>query len=162
MAARNITLRNCIFRHLGSNAVAIRGGSHSNTISWSVFYGISASAVEIGTRGGGSTGTLFDNNDVYFHSKPFLARSGQDLDNEVSDCTIHRTALEYRGAPAILALYTRGTRILQNEIHTVPGAAISVGWGWGWFPNTWQGPTTIIGNSVHHHMQLLGDGASWC
>ena len=33
------------------------------------------------------------------------------------------------------------------------------GWGWGWYANTWQGPTTIEGNHIHHHLSLLGDGA---
>eukprot|EP01052_Picozoa_sp_SAG31_P039389 SAG31_NODE_5455_length_2527_cov_1.923394_1_plen_696_part_00 len=161
VAVQNVTLFNSTFRHIGSNAVAFRGGSHGNKISHCEFTQLSASAVEIGTRGGSSDmSTDFSNNDVYFHSKSFLPGSAQDLDNEVADCVIFLVALEYRGAPALLVLYSRGTRILHNEIHSVPSTGISTGWGWGWYANTWQGPTTIEGNHVHHHLQLLGDGAA--
>ena len=126
VAVQNVTLANSTFRHIGSNAVAFRGGSHGNKISRCEFTQLSASAVEIGTRGGSSgMSTDFSNNDVYFHSKPFLGASAQDVDNEVADCTIHHVALEYRGAPALLVLYSRGTRILHNEIHSVPSTGIS-------------------------------------
>ena len=133
VGARNISIDGCTFRHHGANGIAFRGGSHNNIVRRSIFTQLSASAVEIGTRGGanGKNGmsTDFDNNDVYFHSKPFLGATAQDLSNEVSDCTISNVALEYRGAPAILILYSRGTRILHNEIFSVPGAGISTGWG---------------------------------
>ena len=158
IAAHNVSINDCKFRHHGANAIAFRGGSHGNTVSRSLFTQLSASAVEIGSRGGSGVSTDFTNNDNYFHSKPFLGYGAQDLSNEISDCTIHRVALEYRGAPAVLVLYSRGTRILHNEIHHVPGVGIATGWGWGWFAFTWQGPTTIDGNHIHHHMQLMGDG----
>jgi len=73
VAARNVTLFKNTFRHMGANAVAFRAGSHGNTVSRCEFTQLSASAVEIGTRGGSAAASNdFTDNDVYFHSKPFL------------------------------------------------------------------------------------------
>ena len=44
---------------------------------------------------------------------------------------IHHVALEYRGAPGVLVLYSRGTRVVHNEIYALPSTAIStVSAGW--------------------------------
>ncbi len=41
-------------------------------------------------------------------------------------------------------------------------SGISMGWGWSRFPYTYGGLNNIIGNHIHHHMQVLGDGGAIC
>jgi hypothetical protein len=87
--------------HLGSNAVAFSHGSHGNTVSYSQFRDISASAVAIGTRDNPTNKT---------------DPSVQDLDNTVSDCTVSHAAIEFRGHPALLVGFSRGTTLEHNEL----------------------------------------------
>ena len=47
-----------------------------------------------------------------------------------SDCTIHNVGHEFPGNCGITAFYSRGLRILHNEIYDIPYTGISVGWGW--------------------------------
>lgn len=78
------------------------------------FTDISASAVSIGTRDDPTNKTT----------------DAQDLDNTVVDSTISQVSQEYRGHPGILVGFSRGTKILHNEIFDLPYSAISLGWGW--------------------------------
>lgn len=41
-------------------------------------------------------------------------------------------------------------------------SGISLGWGWSRFPYTYGGLNNIVGNHIHHHMQVLGDGGAIC
>lgn len=57
--------------------------------------------------------------------KPLMCvRAGQ------SDCTIHNVGHEFPGNCGITAFYSRGLRLLHNEIYNIPYTGISVGWGW--------------------------------
>ena len=47
-----------------------------------------------------------------------------------SDCTIHNVGHEFPGNCGITAFYSRGLRLLHNEIYDIPYTGISVGWGW--------------------------------
>jgi hypothetical protein len=143
-ASRNVSLDECSFERLGSNAISFSHGSHGNRLRRCAFRDISASAVAIGTRDDPTNATL----------------EQEDLDNAVSDCTISHVAIEYRGAPALLVGYSRRTTIEHNEISHVPYTGISLGWGWTRHPHTYDGENTIVGNHIHHHMQLLGDGGA--
>jgi hypothetical protein len=147
--SHGVVIEGCTFRHLGANAVSFSQdprtgrGSQNNTVGYSAFIDISASAVAIGTRGNPT-------------NRSALAQ--QDKDNTVHDCSISHVAREYRGHPALLVGFSRHTTLAHNEISMVPYSGISLGWGWSAFPYTYDGGNALIGNHIHHHMQVLGDG----
>ena len=143
--ATNVTFTNCSFSRLGSNAVGFSHGSHRNSVRRCSFDDISASAVAIGTR-----------SDPTEKTTP----SQQEINNTVADCVISRTAAEYRGHPGLSIGFSHGTRIEHNEIFNIPYTAVSLGWGWDTFPFTYDGDNHIVGNNIHHHMLLLGDGGA--
>jgi hypothetical protein len=145
-AAKNITISKCSFAHIGSNAVAFSHGSHENTVRHCHFHDISASAVAIGTRDNPTNKT----------KDPSL----QELNNAVSDCTVTHAAVEYRGHPALLVGFSRGTTLEHNELSMLPYSAISLGWGWSSYPYTYGGLNKINFNHIHDHMRVLGDGGS--
>ena len=88
----------------------------------------------------------------------------QDAGLTVADCTIHNVGHEYPGNCGITAFYSRGLRLLHNEIFDIPYTGISVGWGWNfvqqktWPRMPWDADNIIEGNDIHHVMTRLGDG----
>ena len=42
----------------------------------------------------------------------------------------------------------------------LPYSAISLGWGWSSYPYTYGGLNNIVGNHIHDHMRVLGDGGA--
>eukprot|EP01052_Picozoa_sp_SAG31_P040079 SAG31_NODE_5715_length_2366_cov_1.956771_1_plen_634_part_00 len=138
--SHNITIDGCTFRHLGSNGVGFIDASQNNTVRHSMFTDISASAVVIGTRG----------DPTLRQADPALQERG----NTVADCTIHAVAREYRGHPGLLVGFSHGTTLIHNEIYNIPYSAISIGWGWSSWPYTWEGANAVVGNHIHHHMQV--------
>ena len=143
--AFGVSFTNCSFLQMGSNALAFSNGSHYNSVRHCSFDDISASAVAIGSRSDPTHKTT---------------AKQQDIGNTVADCVISRTGAEYRGHPALLVGFAHGTHLEHNEISDIPYTAISLGWGWDSFPYTYAGDNHIIGNNIHRHMQLLGDGGA--
>jgi hypothetical protein len=142
VAATGVTIKSCSFQHMGSVGVSFSGGSIGNMVSRCHFTDLSASAVVIGTR-----------------ENPIgVSLAQQDHNNSVEDCTIVDVANEYRGHPAVIVGFSIGTTLAHNEIAFVPYTAISVGWGWYAYPNSFDSSNAVVGNHIHHHMQVLGDG----
>ena len=98
------------------------GGAHSNAVTRSTFFDLSASAV------------LFGSVDSYNISDP----NEQDDGLTVADCTIINVGNEFPRNCGITAFYSRGMWILHNEIYNIPYSSISVGWGWSFAQHkTW-------------------------
>jgi len=57
----------------------------------------------------------------------------------------------------VYAGYVSETVISHNEIGHTPYTGLSVGWGWGSTPSYMQN-NQLSYNSIHHNMQVLGDG----
>eukprot|EP01043_Picozoa_sp_COSAG02_P009889 COSAG02_NODE_341_length_24173_cov_28.504777_8_plen_616_part_00 len=148
VGSREIYFSGCTFRNLGTTGVHFSGGAHDNAVSRSQFFDLSASAV------------LFGSVNTYNISDP----KQQDAGLMVADCTIHNVGHEYPGNCGITAYYSRGLRILHNEIYDIPYTGISVGWGWDftqqktWPRMPWDSDNVIAGNDIHHVMTRLGDG----
>jgi len=84
----------------------------------------------------------------------------QEINNTVADCTVSHAAVEFRGHPALLVGFSRGTTLEHNELSQLPYSAISLGWGWDVYPYTYGGLNQINYNHIHDHMRVLGDGGA--
>ena len=93
-------IADCTFRNLGTTAVAFWAGAQSNAVTHSEFFDISATAVQIGS----------------VDSYNITDRQQQDADITVADCRIRSVGHEFQGNCGITAFYTRGLRLLHNEI----------------------------------------------
>lgn len=75
---------------------------------------------------------------------------------------------EWLGTCGIIAFYSRGTRIIHNEVSHVPYTGISVGWGWTmaqeatWPSMPWDRDNVVEGNHIHHVDGIMGDGGAVC
>ena len=90
------------------------GGSQNCSVRRSLFEDISGTAVTIGAVG------------TYNITDP----AAQDADNAVEDCVVRSVGHEWLGVAGITAFFSRGTRIVHNEVSHVPYTGISIGWGW--------------------------------
>jgi hypothetical protein len=104
VASTGTTFDTCTFRNLGTSGVHFSGGSQSNVVTRSEFFDISATAVQIGSV------------DSYNVTEPLL----QDAGTTVADCRIWSVGHEYQGNCGITAFYSRGLRIMHNEISDIP------------------------------------------
>ena len=111
---RNVVFNNCTFHRLGATGVAFDFGSQNCTVASSLLTDISGNGVQIGQI------------NSYNISDPAL----QDADNKVVDTVVKGVGIEWLGTCGIISFYSRGTRILHNEVAHVPYTGISVGWGW--------------------------------
>ena len=46
------------------------------------------------------------------------------------DSVVRSVGKEWLGTCGIIAFYSRGTRVLHNEVAHVPYTGVSIGWGW--------------------------------
>ena len=112
----NATFDRCTFTRLGACGVSFEGGSQNNSITRSTFSDISGSAVSIGRV------------DTYnLTGSPSL----HDAGNTLADSVVQSAGQEFHGAPGVAVFYSRGTRIIHNEIKDLPYTGVSIGWGWG-------------------------------
>eukprot|EP01052_Picozoa_sp_SAG31_P024017 SAG31_NODE_2017_length_6663_cov_3.680530_4_plen_280_part_00 len=137
----------CTFTRLGACGVSLEGGAQNNSIADSIFADISASAVSIGR----------------VNSYNITDRSKHDAGNTVSDCRIVDVATEFHGAPGVAVFYSRGTRLVHNEIANLPYTGVSIGWGWGrtmeivWPSMPWDAENEVSFNDIHDVMTILGE-----
>ncbi len=115
--ARDVSIVDCTFRHLGAVAVDFNTGSQHDTIADSSFSDISAAAIQLGGV-----------DPVDMHP----TRPGQvTRDNLIANNTITKAAQEFFDAAAIFVGYTTRTTIIHNTLSNLPYTGISIGWGWG-------------------------------
>jgi hypothetical protein len=162
--ARDITIADGSFRHMGAVAVDFDTGSQGNAVTGNRFDDISAAAIQFGGV------------DVVDHHP---SRPGEvTRDNRITGNTITRTSQEFFDAPAIFLGYTTRSTVSHNTLSDLPYTGISIGWGWGMtdpgrFPGctgcpyqdwkTYTTPTTSLGNRVTDNtvtgfLQVLYDG----
>jgi hypothetical protein len=107
-----VRFRNCTFSRLGATGLAFDRGSQNCSVEASLLEDISGNGVQIGTI------------DTYNISDP----SAQDADNAVVDSVVRHVGREWLGTCGIIAFYSRGTRVIHNEVSNVPYTGISIGW----------------------------------
>ena len=81
-SGESIVINNCNFKHLGAGGVQLQDGTHDSIISNCVFEDISGTAVQIGG----------------YNDPTEVDESKQERNNTVSECTIVRVAVEFKGS----------------------------------------------------------------
>lgn len=121
--------------NIGSTAVRMWDGAHSNSLSHSSIRDSGTSCVAVGH--------VIKNNPA--------TEAERDRGNTISYNTLDGCAVRYRGGVGIFAGYVADTTILNNEIKNTSYSGISLGWGWGVRP-TYINNNRIHGNNIHDTM----------
>ncbi len=146
--AENCYFENCSFSHLGGSGLWIGTGSRHCSVSRSTFTDISGNGLMIGEGRDRKV-----NGEVWWQSAPEQAATG----NSINNCFITECGRQFFGAIGIWCGLTAETTIKENEISSLPYTGISVGWMWDPQPTPCR-DNTVVGNHIHHIMQLLSDG----
>ncbi|HEV7974334.1 discoidin domain-containing protein [Amycolatopsis sp.] len=155
-AAKNVTIENNTFTHLGAAGLAFAYGSTQNLVRGNTFTDISGIGVMLGSS-----------NDP--HPSDVGANDREiNVGNRVENNYIHHIGVEYPGADGIFLFYTRQTTVAHNEIANVPWDGIDSGANAGHL-NTADHPdvttninadNVIADNLVHDFHSVLADGGA--
>ncbi|MBI5833501.1 MAG: right-handed parallel beta-helix repeat-containing protein [Armatimonadetes bacterium] len=121
----------CRFAHMGSYALALRGGSRDCRVERCEFVDVGAGAVRLG--------------ETFVAKEPEQRCEGHVVDN----CWVHDYGQVYAGGVGIWLAMAGDCRISHNDIHDGWYTGISVGWDWGRAPTTSHGDQ-ILDNHIHH------------
>ncbi|HWO65723.1 MAG TPA: discoidin domain-containing protein, partial [Umezawaea sp.] len=147
---KNVEFLDNTFQHLGGAGLGFQHGVVGNVVRGNTFTDISGIGLLLGSV-----------------DDPLAEGDAFTTGNTVDNNRLHRTGVEFTGAPAIVAGYTRGTTITHNEISDVPYSGISAGWG-GWRTNSTfpdenpnnNGDNDISYNLVYRDMLVRYDGGA--
>lgn len=149
----NITIKNCTFKELSSNAIQIKGRVSNLNIDTNRFENIGMSAINIGSEGVSK---------IYSEWEKTAVRN-----LKISNNYIENTGSKYVAFSAIFVTKGDGIKILKNTITNTSYTAISVGFGWGWSELNNQYLETvnvnraeIAYNNITEYMQVLKDGGA--
>ncbi|MBN1986414.1 MAG: right-handed parallel beta-helix repeat-containing protein, partial [Prolixibacteraceae bacterium] len=146
--AENCSFVNCIVKNTGGSGIWLGTGCKNNTVSNSVFTGISGNGIMIGE----GRDREIDGEKWYKTAPEQVALGNSILNCEVKDC-----GTQFYGAVGIWCGLTAETTIKGNEICDLPYTGISVGWMWSPEPTPCRA-NSIDGNHIHHIMNILSDG----
>ena len=143
--ARNLTVKGCTFRALGTNGVQLIDKSVRTRICNSVFEDVGMSGIAIG------------------NPRHEWDEQNRNYNVRIENNHLKNIAFDYPAAPAIYVALVDGIKILHNTVDTCAYSAISV--GWNWIPAKWEpGEAVNIRNAeiaynyFHNFMELLRDG----
>lgn len=117
-----ITFQDCIFAHIGNNAVKLHTALSHITFDHCVLRDIGGGGIQIA-----GVNADHDNPDANLATVPH--------DIVIRDCLIESYGRVHRNGVGILARYLYNSEISHNEIHDGYYTAISVGWSWGYAPH---------------------------
>jgi len=148
LGSRDVTVRNCTFRNLGTGyALEVGNATQGAAITGSVFGDLSGGAVKLGNVLGGRE--LSNDTSLW------------DADYAMSDCTIEEAAVEFRGGAAVFAGYLANYSADHNTIRGTGYTGFSTGWGWGTHVHgqqTYARDNRLTNNAVIDPMSALNDG----
>ena len=143
--ARNLTVKGCTFRALGTNGIQLIDKSVRTCICNSVFEDVGMSGIAIG------------------NPRHEWDEQNRNYNVRIENNHLKNIAFDYPAAPAIYVALVDGIKILHNTVDTCAYSAISV--GWNWIPAKWEpGEAVNIRNAeiaynyFHNFMELLRDG----
>lgn len=145
---QNCSFSNCRFENLGGSGIWLGTGSANCTISNSEFRDISGNGIMIGEEQDREV-----NGEKWWQSAPEQVALGNTIEN----CTVTDCGKQFYGAVGIWCGLTAKTTIRNNTIFNLPYTGISIGWMWSPVPTPCR-ENSIIGNHIHHIMQILSDG----
>jgi hypothetical protein len=155
-AAKNVTVENNTFTHLGAAGLAFAYGSTQNLVRGNIFTDISGIGVMLGSS-----------NDP--HPSDVGANDREiNLGNHIENNYIHHIGVEYAGADGIFLFYGRQTTVAHNEIADVPWDGIDSGVNAGHVDTADHPDVTtninadnvISDNLVHDYHTVLADGGA--
>lgn len=149
----NSVIKNCSFYNLGANGINMLAGCSDNKISGSVFYDLSATAIQLGDY---KQWDISDSEDSY---DPIDKRNLL-INNIIENNHIERCGIEYRSATGIAAVFPCSTEFKNNTLKDLPYSGFHIGWGWTTKPYTVTGNNRIYRNKIQNVMLELADGGS--
>ncbi len=181
-AATNVTLTGNRFTGLGGAGLSVMYGSKNTLISGNEFTDIASTGLLLGcTHDPNPTNSnpALDPNEpsvIKENCTPDAARVSGDTigtneiltDTTVSDNVIHNVGTDYNSAPGITLLFSRGTKIVHNNLFDLPYTAITGGVIQGHVDNASHPQNsvninennTISNNLFHDYMSTLKDGGA--
>lgn len=105
--AERILFERCTFRNLGGSGVSLYENTRENALQGNIFEDIAAAGVSVDT-----------------------SLLGTSLRDSVRNNVIRRIGQGYRSMWGIFAGYPAELTVEHNELHSLPGGGIGVGWGW--------------------------------
>jgi len=146
--AENISFVGCSFSNFGGSGISFGVGSRNCKIVDSDLWDISGNGIMIG-----------EGKDRIVANQPWWKSAPEKvaISNTIENCTITRVGAQYFGAVGIWGGLIAQTTIKNNELFDLPYTGISVGWMWS--PEaTPSRENVIVGNHIHHLMNILSDG----
>ena len=141
--AKNITIKNCEFACMGSNAINMTNGVLDTKVEGNIFRDISGTALVVGH---------------FLHTNTLSSSQIRVQNVEVANNVIRRVANEFTGCTAISIYFAKNVNVHHNDIKDIPYTGISVGWGWGANVSDCR-DIKVTHNRIENATQKTPDGA---
>ena len=142
--ARNVVLKRCAVRHVGTYAMAFGNGCHDNLVESCEMIDLGAGGVKLGATGLDGWGGL---------GAAAAAAEPTSSHNTVRDCTIAHGGRIHPAAIGVWIGHTPYNTIEHNEIFDLYYSATSIGWVWGYARSH-----AHHNRVVYNHLHTLGQG----
>ena len=133
-----VAFSDCLFTRLGNAGLGVSRGSHDTTAERCTFADISGGAYQAGCTS-------------------CVRADRVDENNSLVNSVVRNTAVELRGAAAVLVAYAARTTIAHNTITNCSYVPVSVGWGWRGEASFAQ-TNRVAFNRISHYKLVLNDG----
>jgi hypothetical protein len=154
--SENCTLRDIQATNIGASAIWLERDCKQCRIEGCQVNDIGANGIMIGE---GQVRTVGDD-------QPWWSAAAEQASqgNRIVRCRVHDCGKLLYGSVGIWIGLASDTAVVGNEVYDQPYTGISVGWMW-WNPRSRDKPrrtpcreNRVLGNHIHHIMQILSDG----
>ncbi len=142
--AKNVTIKDCRFICLGSDAIGMKDAVTNGKIFGCVFRDLSSGAIILSSDK---------------HMNKVADGSERCRNIYIGNNVIRRVATEYRGSCAIFTMFPVSPRIIHNDIKDIPYTGIEMSWGYGIITAAENNNYIVANNKIENAMQVNRDGA---